>query len=197
MSISSIFLIILSYLVGSINSAIIICKILKLPSPRSMGSGNPGTTNVLRLGGKKAAILTLAGDLGKGLAPVIFAHLLNFNITIVSLVALASIVGHIFPIFFKFKGGKGIATLIGASFGLNLIIGTFFILTWILIAIITKYSSLSAIIATLELPVIVLYFHGLIPFYIFLLIALIVLIRHKDNIIRLISKQESKIGSKK
>jgi acyl phosphate:glycerol-3-phosphate acyltransferase len=190
-------IIILSYLFGSINSAIIVCKLLRLPSPRSVGSGNPGTTNVLRLGGKKAAFFTLVGDLVKGLIPVLLAHLLQFQIIAISIVAFAAVLGHIAPIFFNFKGGKGVATLIGVILGLNIFIGLAFIITWLVIAALTRYSSLAAIIATIETPFIVYYFYNVESFIVFLLLAIIILVRHKDNITRLITQQENKIGSKK
>ena len=190
-------IIILSYLFGSLNSAIIVCKLLKLPSPRSIGSGNPGTTNVLRLGGKKAAFFTLAGDLIKGLIPVLIAHFLQFQIIAISIVAFAAVLGHIAPIFFNFKGGKGIATLIGVLFGLNLFIALAFVITWLIIAILTKYSSLAAIIATIEIPFIIYYTYNIESFIIFFILAIIILARHKDNIARLIAQEESKIGKKK
>ena len=186
-------IIILSYLFGSLNSAIIVCKLLKLPSPRSIGSGNPGTTNVLRLGGKKAAFFTLAGDLIKGLIPVLIAHFLQFQIIAISIVAFAAVLGHIAPIFFNFKGGKGI----GVLFGLNLFIALAFVITWLIIAILTKYSSLAAIIATIEIPFIIYYTYNIESFIIFFILAIIILARHKDNITRLIAQEESKIGKKK
>jgi len=189
-------MIIIGYLAGSINSAIIICKILNLPSPRTIGSGNPGATNVMRLGGKKPAIATLFGDALKGFIPVLIAYLLNLDPVIVALVALAATLGHIFPIFFGFKGGKGVATLIGVMFGFYWIIGLFFLGIWLLVAFITKYSSLSSILATLIIPVVIYFFFGTYPTIVFVVLALIVIVRHHENIQRLVKGAESKIGQK-
>jgi glycerol-3-phosphate acyltransferase PlsY len=193
---TAIIMIIIGYLAGSINSAIIICKILNLPSPRTIGSGNPGATNVMRLGGKKPAIATLFGDALKGFMPVLIAYLLNLDPVIVALVALAATLGHIFPIFFGFKGGKGVATLIGVMFGFYWIIGLFFLGIWLLVAFITKYSSLSSILATLIIPVVIYFFFGTYPTIVFVVLALIVIVRHHENIQRLVKGAESKIGQK-
>ncbi len=196
MSYFEISLIAIGYLFGSINSAILICKVLRLPSPRTIGSGNPGATNVLRLGGKGAAIATLAGDLAKGLVPVLIAHWFGMSTLIISLVALAAVIGHILPIFFGFKGGKGVATLIGVMFGFHWILGLFFLTTWLIIALITRYSSFASIIATIEAPIVVYFFFGENPSFVFIILALIVMIRHKDNIQRLVAGTESKLGKK-
>src|SRR5258708_38140208 len=109
----------ISYLIGSISSAIIVCKIMRLPDPRTQGSHNPGATNVLRIGGKKAAVITLFGDLLKGVIPVLAAKCLNFDALTLSLIAFAAFIGHIFPIFFRFEGGKGVATALGCLLALN------------------------------------------------------------------------------
>tara|TARA_R110002167_G_scaffold212050_2_gene416654 strand:+ start:577 stop:1176 length:600 start_codon:yes stop_codon:yes gene_type:complete len=186
----------IGYLFGSFNSAILVCKLFKLPSPRSIGSGNPGATNVLRLGGKIPAFLTLAGDLLKGLIPVLLAHLLDYSSLVVALVALAAIIGHIYPIFFGFKGGKGVATLIGVMFGYYWILGIFFAVIWLLVALLTRYSSLSSIIATIAAPIFVYFYAGNNICYVFIVMALLVVIRHKDNIQRLVAGTESKVGKK-
>ena len=198
MNVTNFFILLFAYLLGSINSAIIVCYIFKLPSPRSIGSGNPGTTNVLRIGGKIPAAITLIFDILKGLIPVIIAKEITHNDLLIAFVSLYAIIGHIFPIFFDFKGGKGVATLIGALFGFWWVSGLVFIVIWLIIATITRYSSLSAIVATIVASISIFFvdndFIITIPF---LIIAIIILVKHKDNIKRLINKQEDKIGGKK
>ncbi|MGQ4006140.1 glycerol-3-phosphate 1-O-acyltransferase PlsY [Francisellaceae bacterium CB300] len=189
-------LLIFAYLLGSINSAIIVCYIFRLPSPRSIGSGNPGTTNVLRIGGKVPAAITLAFDILKGLAPVIIARMLTDNEFIIACTALYAILGHVFPIFFGFKGGKGVATLIGTLFGFWWVLGLIFVVTWLIVAVITRYSSLSALVATVVASVSVIFTVNLQVATSFLIIAILILVKHKGNIQRLISGQESKIGDK-
>ncbi|QIV95836.1 acyl-phosphate glycerol-3-phosphate acyltransferase [Allofrancisella inopinata] len=189
-------LLIFAYLLGSINSAIIVCYIFRLPSPRSVGSGNPGTTNVLRVGGKLPATITLIFDILKGLVPILVAKMLTNNEFIIACTALYAILGHVFPIFFGFKGGKGVATLIGALFGFYWVLGIIFIVSWLCIAIITRYSSLSALVATMIASVSVTFLANLKVAAPFLIIAIIIIIKHKGNIQRLINGQESKIGDK-
>ncbi|MGQ4003876.1 glycerol-3-phosphate 1-O-acyltransferase PlsY [Francisellaceae bacterium CB52] len=189
-------LLIFAYLLGSINSAIIVCYIFRLPSPRSIGSGNPGTTNVLRIGGKVPAVITLAFDILKGLAPVIIARMLTDNEFIIACTALYAILGHVFPIFFGFKGGKGVATLIGTLFGFWWALGLIFVVTWLIVAMISRYSSLSALVATVVASVALIFTANLQVATPFLIIAILILVKHKSNIQRLISGQESKIGDK-
>ncbi|MGQ4001614.1 glycerol-3-phosphate 1-O-acyltransferase PlsY [Francisellaceae bacterium CB299] len=189
-------LLIFAYLLGSINSAIIVCYIFRLPSPRNIGSGNPGTTNVLRIGGKVPAAITLAFDILKGLAPVIIARMLTDNEFIIACTALYAILGHVFPIFFGFKGGKGVATLIGTLFGFWWVLGLIFVVTWLIVAMISRYSSLSALVATVVASVSVIFTANLQVAIPFLIIAILILVKHKGNIQRLISGQESKIGDK-
>ena len=189
-------LLIFAYLLGSINSAIIVCYIFRLPSPRSIGSGNPGTTNVLRIGGKVPAAITLLFDILKGLAPVIIAKMLINNEFIIACIALYAILGHVFPIFFGFKGGKGVATLIGTLFGFWWTLGLIFVITWLIVAVITRYSSLSALVATVIASVSVVFVMNLQVATPFFIIAAMILIKHKCNIQRLMSGQESKIGDK-
>lgn len=189
-------ILVFAYLLGSINSAIIVCYIFRLPSPRSVGSGNPGTTNVLRIGGKVPAIITLAFDILKGLVPVVLAKVLTGNEFITACTALYAILGHILPIFFGFKGGKGVATLIGTLFGFSWILGLIFVITWLCIAVITRYSSLSALVATVIASFSAIFTSDLQVAMPFLIIAIIILIKHRGNIQRLISGQESKIGDK-
>jgi glycerol-3-phosphate acyltransferase PlsY len=189
-------LLIFAYILGSINSAILICWLFRLPSPRSVGSGNPGTTNVLRIGGKLPAVLTLTFDILKGLIPVVVAKCLGADEFIVAFVALYAVLGHVFPIFFGFKGGKGVATLIGVLFGFCWIVGLIFVVTWLIIAAITRYSSLSALVATVVACSSVIFLAGIKIAMPFLIIAVIVLVKHKDNIRRLLNREESKIGDK-
>jgi glycerol-3-phosphate acyltransferase PlsY len=190
--------IVAGYLLGSINSAMIICKLMGLPSPRSIGSGNPGATNVLRLGSKKAAALTLIGDAVKGFVPVLVAHFFHLPMAWICLVALAAVIGHIFPLFFGFKGGKGVATGLGVLLGIQPLLGLAVLVTWLVVAGITRYSSLAALISVILTP-----FYGyflldknLSAVGVLVLIALLILARHHANIKRLFQGKESKIFKK-
>ncbi len=145
------------YLLGSLSSAIITCRLMGLPDPRSGGSGNPGATNVLRLGGKKAATITLAGDILKGLLPVLAVKALGADIMVQSAVAVAAFLGHLYPVFFGFKGGKGVATVLGVLLGLYWPVGLLTIASWLVIAKGFKISSLAALIAILLAPLYVLW----------------------------------------
>ena len=189
-------LVIIAYLFGSLSAAVIVCKVLHLDDPRSLGSRNPGTTNVLRLHGKKAAALTLAGDLFKGLAPVLLARLLGTPDLIVALSALAAFCGHIFPIFFNFKGGKGVATLIGVLFGMQWILGAAFITSWLLIAFLFRYSSLAGLSAAALIPAFAILLK--VPVYYvgsIVVMAILLFWRHRSNIGKLIDGKEEKIGT--
>ncbi len=189
-------LIFCAYLIGSISTAIIVCKALKLPDPRTQGSNNPGATNVLRIGGKKAAAITLIGDGLKGVVPVLIAHYLEFSLVDVALVALFSFLGHVYPVFFGFKGGKGVATFLGALLAINYIAGLGFVITWLFVAKVLKISSLSALIATLLTPV---YFYlitlDVIASYVISIICLWIFYTHRENIKRILSGDEGKIKS--
>jgi len=138
---------ILAYLLGSISSAVLVSKALGLPDPRATGSGNPGATNVLRAGGKFAAALTLLGDVAKGLIPVLLAKVAGVSTPVLALVAIAAFSGHLYPIFFGFKGGKGVATAIGVFIGLAWQLILIFAVVWIAMAAIFRYSSLAALVA--------------------------------------------------
>ncbi|GJM07471.1 MAG: glycerol-3-phosphate acyltransferase [marine bacterium B5-7] len=184
---------IIAYLLGSLSTAIILAKLLKLDDPRDTGSGNPGATNMLRSAGKKIAALVLAGDMLKGLLSVWIAIVLGNHGFALACVALAAVVGHIFPLFFHFKGGKGVATAFGVILGLSggaALIGA---MTWGLCLFFTKYSSLSALIAT---GAIVLFSFAATPQYALPVLAIAVLIvwRHKGNIERLKQGKESKVN---
>jgi glycerol-3-phosphate acyltransferase PlsY len=181
-----------AYLIGSISSAILVCKVFRLPDPRTEGSKNPGTTNVLRVGGKLPAFFTLVGDVAKGAIPVALVKTVTDNPYIIGAVVLAAVIGHIFPIFYKGKGGKGIATMIGALFALSLTLGAIYILCWIGVFALFRISSLSGIFATATMP---FWAWGFLDHRYSVglgLLALIVLIRHKDNMMRIWLGQEKK-----
>jgi len=140
------------YLFGSISTAIIVCKLMGLPDPRTTGSRNPGATNVARIGGKKAAALTLAGDLLKGLIPVLTAHALQADATVLAGTALAAFLGHLYPVFFGFQGGKGVATALGVIYGLYWPVGLLTTAVWLAMALLFRISSLAALTAMLVMP---------------------------------------------
>jgi glycerol-3-phosphate acyltransferase PlsY len=190
----SILLIFSAYLLGSVSAAIIVCKTLGLSDPRTGGSGNPGTTNVMRLYGKKAAFLTLVGDIFKGIIPVLLAKVIVNSEFIIAMCGLAAFLGHIFPIYFKFKGGKGVATLIGILFATHWLLGVSYIITWILTALIFRYSSLAALIAALPIPIYSYFIEHNNQYTIsFTVIAIILFWRHKPNIYNLLNGKEDKI----
>ena len=148
------FLPLLAYLAGSVSTAIIVCRLMKLPDPRSEGSGNPGATNVLRVGGKKAAALTLIGDALKGFIPVLVANLIDATPLIVGLTALGAVLGHLYPLFFGFKGGKGVATSFGSLFGISSVVGLLTVTTWLAFSLTFRISSLAALGSLLFLSLI-------------------------------------------
>jgi glycerol-3-phosphate acyltransferase PlsY len=193
----SVLLIALAYLLGSVSSAIIVCRLLGLPDPRGEGSGNPGATNVLRIGGKKAAAITLIGDMLKGLVPVLLAKGLGASLAVQAMVAVAAFLGHLYPLFFGFRGGKGVATALGVLLGLHWPVGLLTIATWLLIAKVFKISSLAALLSLLVTP---LYIWWLIPepsLIIAMLFMLILLFwRHRSNIQNLLKGTEGQIGNK-
>ena len=187
-----------SYLIGSLSSAIIVCKIMSLPDPRGEGSGNPGATNVLRFGGKKAAAITLAGDMLKGLLPVLVVKYLGMDMQTIALVGLAAFLGHLYPVFFQFKGGKGVATMLGVMFGFSWWVGLATAGTWLFMAKIIKISSLSALVATLLAPVYVwLWFNSIATLAVTIIMTLILFWRHRSNIQNLIKGTEGAIGTDK
>lgn len=185
-----------AYLLGSISFAIVVSRAMRLPDPRSYGSKNPGATNVLRSGSKVAAILTLAGDGGKGWLAVWLASL--FLPASVSLVALAVFIGHLFPVFHRFLGGKGVATAAGILFGLDWRIGLGTVATWLIILGFFRYSSLAALASAAFAP----FFTALLLGFDaeaagVLVISALLVWRHQENIARLIAGTESRIGGKK
>ncbi|MDC9612484.1 glycerol-3-phosphate 1-O-acyltransferase PlsY [Xenorhabdus khoisanae] len=188
-------MIIFAYLCGSISSAILICRLARLPDPRQHGSGNPGATNVLRIGGKWAALAVLICDVLKGMVPVWLAYKLNIPPFYLGVIAIAACLGHIYPIFFHFKGGKGVATAFGAIAAIGWDLMGLIAGTWLLTVLLSGYSSLGAIISALIAPFYVWWFKPELTFPVAMLSCL-VLVRHHDNIQRLWRGQESRIWQK-
>lgn len=184
-------IIIIAYLLGSVSSAVLICRIYGLPDPREQGSGNPGATNVYRIGGRIAAFWVMLCDMLKGTIPVWVAYLLGINPFLLGLIGIAACLGHIFPIFFHFRGGKGVATALGAIAPIGLDITGMMIATWMLTVRVTGYSSAAAIVVSL-----------LAPFYTWLIkpqftmsvamLSCLILFRHQENIKRLLNGTEQK-----
>ncbi|MBU3697822.1 MAG: glycerol-3-phosphate 1-O-acyltransferase PlsY [Dechloromonas sp.] len=190
--------IIAAYLVGSIPFAMISSKIFGLADPRTYGSGNPGATNVLRSGNKKAALFTLIGDALKGTLAVVVAKQMGLDDTTIALVALAVFLGHLYPVFLGFKGGKGVATAAGVLFALDPLLGAAVAGTWLLVAYVSRYSSLAALVAAAAAPLFAALMHGATNQTIVVGILGMALIgKHWQNIQRLLAGQESKIGGKK
>ena len=188
-------LILAGYLFGSISTAIIVCKLMGLPDPRTGGSGNPGATNVARLGGKKAAALTLVGDMLKGLIPVLIAHALHASPVILAGTALAAFLGHLYPVFFGFRGGKGVATALGVIYGLDWRVGLLTTAIWLGMALLFRYSSLAALVAILLAPLGFLWLWPQ-PAVIAAMVIMTVLLywRHRGNISNLLNGKEGKIS---
>lgn len=184
----------IAYLLGSLSSAIIICRLMGLPDPRNEGSKNPGTTNVLRLGGKNAAVLTLLGDVLKGVIAVLLARLFGVEGFWLGLVAVAAFLGHIFPVFFQFKGGKGVATAFGAILALSFPLAMVSAITWLLVLVFSRYSSLSAIVAAVFLPIYCMLFADFSYLVPILAISAIIIWRHWENVQRLKAGTETKVN---
>jgi len=182
-----------AYLIGSLSSAIILCKIAGLPDPRTEGSGNPGATNVLRIAGKKLAVTVLILDVVKGIIPVVIAKFLGLDISWVAAIAFAAFLGHLYPIFFQFKGGKGVATALGGFLALSLPLAGAILLSWLVVFALSRLSSLSAIIAAALGPVYSLWLIDSVNArWIILVMAVMLLYRHRGNIQRLLSGEEGK-----
>ncbi len=196
-----------AYLVGSLSFAVIVSRVMGLDDPRTYGSQNPGATNVLRSGSKKAAIATLLLDALKGYFPVLLVKLFGpaFGLAdrAVALVAISAFIGHLWPVFFGFKGGKGVATAAGILFGVEPVLGAATMGTWLIVAFFFRYSSLAALAASLFAPAYYLFGNQIAwqtsdaELLAVTVMSALLLMRHKDNIMRLVSGQESKIGSKK
>ncbi len=189
---------ILAYLVGSIPFAVVVSRAMGLPDPRSFGSGNPGATNVLRSGSKAAAILTLAGDALKGWLPVWAAIRLELGEVVVAVVVVAAFLGHVFSVWLRFKGGKGVATAAGAILASDWRVGAAALVVWLGVAVATRYSSLASIVAALVAPAAVLGWRGPGPlFAATCAVCAVLLWRHEGNIRKLLRGEESRIGEKK
>ncbi len=185
----------LAYLLGSVSSGVVVARMLGLQDPRETGSKNPGATNLLRYGGKAAAALTLAGDILKGVIAVLVARAVTDDAVILALVGLAVFIGHLWPVFFGFRGGKGVATALGVWLALNPWVGLALIATWIAMALLFRYSSLSALTAAVIAPLYVYLFMPQ-PAYLVMMVAMSALLvfRHRANIARLLAGTETKIG---
>lgn len=188
---------VVAYFIGSLSFAVIVSRVFGLADPRSYGSGNPGATNVLRSGNKAAAILTLLFDALKGYVPVVVAWQLGMPELVVTAVGLGAFIGHLWPIFFKFEGGKGVATAAGVLLGFAPALGGLVLLVWITMAVVFRYSSLAALTASLAAPLIQAWGWGMGPATVGTVIMSALLIwRHEANIRKLLAGQESKLGQK-
>ncbi|MBU3021008.1 glycerol-3-phosphate 1-O-acyltransferase PlsY [Aestuariibacter sp. A3R04] len=185
----------IAYLIGSVSSAVLICRLYGLPDPRTAGSKNPGATNVFRLGGRVPALFVLLTDILKGTVPVYTSYWLGIEPIALGLVGIAACLGHIFPLYFGFKGGKAVATAFGVLLPLGLELAGLLVLTWLLIVFIFGYASLAAIVAVSLAPLFTWFIK---PVYTLpvIMLSLLIIIRHKDNIWRLIRKEESKVWDK-
>ena len=188
-------LIICAYLLGSISGAIIVCKLGGLPDPRTQGSGNPGATNILRQSGKKAALITLFMDIFKGIIAVLVAKFFTTDTLVLAGVTLAVFVGHLYPIFFQFRGGKGVATAFGALMMLAWQVGLAALATWLIMVALFRYSSLAAISTAILIPAYMFWFTGVGEYIVMSFIVTGLLIwRHRSNIHNLLAGIENKIG---
>lgn len=192
----AILMFIFAYFFGSISSAVLICRLFGLPDPRHSGSNNPGATNVYRIGGRLPAILVLIFDVLKGTIPVWVAYFLKVEPINLGFIAIGACLGHIYPIFFGFKGGKAVATAFGTLLPIGLSLAGLLILTWLLIIWLSGYSSLAAIVTVSLAPIFTWFIKPLYTLPVAMLAALIIF-RHRANIIRLIKGKESKITDKK
>jgi glycerol-3-phosphate acyltransferase PlsY len=191
-----------AYLIGSVSFAVVVSRLYSLPDPHTYGSGNPGATNVLRTGNKAAAVLTLVGDAGKGFVAVLLAKAITGEAIATSLVVplagLAAFVGHLYPVFHRFKGGKGVATAAGVLLGYDAWLGGATLVTWVMIAVFFRISSLAALIAALFAPCFAFWLFGIRPvMWATLPIAVLLMVRHRANIERLFAGTEPRIGAKK
>lgn len=184
-------LVIFAYLLGSIATAVIACNLMGLPDPRTQGSQNPGATNVMKIGGKKAAVITLVGDLLKGLIPVLIGVALNADELTLSLIALAAFLGHLYPFFHGFKGGKGVATAFGVILGLSWPVGIAVLITWLGVYYLFKLSSLAALVTALFSPFFFYFIDGSVAFTILAgLLSAMLILRHRSNIEKIIDGTE-------
>lgn len=190
-----------AYLIGSISFAVLVSKVMRLPDPHTYGSGNPGATNVLRTGNKLAAVLTLLGDALKGYVALFLAKALigvEADSWVLPAVAAAAFLGHLFPVFHGFKGGKGVATALGILLGIDAWLGLATLSTWLIVAFFMRYSSLAALIAALFAPLYFIFLFGIQPMALAIaLLSVLLIVRHKANIQKLLDGTEGRIGAKK
>jgi acyl phosphate:glycerol-3-phosphate acyltransferase len=188
-------MILAAYLCGSVSSAVLVSKLFRLPDPRLYGSGNPGATNVLRLGGKLPALLVLLFDILKGTIPVWGSYFLKIEPLFLGLIAISACVGHIFPLFFGFKGGKAVATAFGAMMPIGLDLAGLLIGSWLIIVAFTGYSSLAAILTVTLAPVFTWFIKPLYTVPV-LMLSILIILRHRENMVRLWQGKESKVWDK-
>jgi len=187
-------LLVLAYLMGSLSTAIIVCKLMGLPDPRTTGSQNPGATNVLRFGGKKAAAITLSGDALKGVLPVLIAYAFHQPTANLGAIGFAAFLGHLYPVFFSFRGGKGVATAFGAILAISWQVGLAVLATWLVMAKLFKISSLSALAAAILAPLYFWLVEANLPLvYISIVMSAMLIFRHRSNIRNLIKGTEDTI----
>lgn len=193
--ISYLALICLGYLVGSIANSILVAKLLRLQDPRTMGSKNPGATNMLRLAGKKWGVIVLLLDVFKGILPVYFAVFLSTPAWVVAAVAGAAFLGHLYPLYFYFKGGKGVATSLGIILVLSWQVLLCLLAVWIIVLVVSRYVSLASIVSSIAFPVFIYYWHLPWPSYLILALLMMSLIvwRHRSNALRIIKGAEPKL----
>ncbi|MDQ8040026.1 MAG: glycerol-3-phosphate 1-O-acyltransferase PlsY [Rickettsiella sp.] len=184
----------LAYLIGSLSSAIIVCKCMGLPDPRSQGSGNPGASNVLRVGGRKLASIVLLFDIFKGWLPVMIAKYLGMPLFILGWVAFFAFLGHLFPIFFNFRGGKGVATVLGGLFALAWPLGFFALLIWFVVLFLFRYISLASITSALLTSLYAIYLLSMSVYLSILLMCILLIVRHHANIRRLLAGVEPQLN---
>lgn len=200
-SVFNFLLILASYFIGSISFAVVVSKAMRLPDPHSYGSGNPGATNVLRTGNKLAAVLTLVGDALKGYLAIFLARALigvDVDSWVLPTVAVAAFLGHLFPVFHRFKGGKGVATALGILLGISAWLGLAALSTWLIVAFFMRYSSLAALITALFAPVYFVFLFGFQPMALAIATMSALLIwRHQGNIQKLLNGTEGRLGAKK
>ncbi len=186
-------MIVAAYLLGSISSAVLVCRLKGLPDPRGKGSGNPGATNVLRIGGTWAAAMVFFFDMLKGALPAYTAYIMGIDAVWLGVIAIAACLGHIYPIFFGFKGGKGVATALGAMAPIGEGLALCLMGTWLVVVLLTRYSSLAALVTALLAPLYTWWLDDRFTLPVAMLSTLII-VRHKDNIRRLLKGEESKVS---
>ena len=184
-----------AYLCGSVSSAVLVSKLFRLPDPRTHGSCNPGATNVLRLGGKLPAVLVLLFDILKGTIPVWGSYFLQIEPLYLGLIAICACLGHIFPLFFGFKGGKAVATAFGAMMPIGLDLAGLLIASWLIIVAFSGYSSLAAILTVSLAPLFTWFIKPLYTLPV-LMLSILIILRHRENIVRLYQGKESKVWDK-